>query len=159
VHCVGYFYYNGTLLRYGWKKQQRIGTGNGRMGKHWTRPQLEISRNNVLLTVHPSTTYISILKPTWCTSYSTNQTLNSDLHIPYVHSVLQYYIHKHRTALESHPNPLVEPLIHTTHTRRLKRRWTFDVILRCGQWTDTRANDITNSTLAYRELCTVFYDC
>jgi hypothetical protein len=22
----------------------------------------------------------------------------------------------------------VEPLIHTTHTRRLKRRWTFDVI-------------------------------
>jgi len=60
--------------------------------------------------------------------YVTNQTLHSDLHIPYVHSVLQDYIHKHRSALESHPNPLVEPLIHTTHTRRLKRRWTFDAI-------------------------------
>jgi hypothetical protein len=77
--------------------------------------------------------------------YVTNQTLHSDLH-----SVLQDYIHKHRLALESHPNPLVQPLIHTTHTKRLKRRWT---------WTDSRINDINNSTLAYRELCTVFSDC
>ena len=60
--------------------------------------------------------------------YVTNQTLHSDLHIPYVHSVLQDYIHKHQSALETHPIPLVEPLIHTTHTRRLKRCWTFDVI-------------------------------
>jgi len=60
--------------------------------------------------------------------YVTNQTLHSDLRIPYVHSVLQDYIHKHRSALEVHSNPLVEPLLHTTHTRRLKRRWTFDVI-------------------------------
>ena len=62
--------------------------------------------------------------------YVTNQTLHSNLHIPYVHSVLQDYIHKHRSALESHPNPLVETLIHTTQTRRMKRRWTFDVINR-----------------------------
>ena len=55
-------------------------------------------------------------------------TLHSDLYIPYVHAVMKDYIHKHRTALESHPNPLVEPLTHTTHTRRLKRRWTFDEI-------------------------------
>ena len=60
--------------------------------------------------------------------YITNQTLHSDLHIPYVHTVMKDYIHKHRTALESHPNPLVEPLTHTTHTRRLKRHWTFDEI-------------------------------
>jgi len=60
--------------------------------------------------------------------YVTNQTLHSDLRIPYVHSVLQDYIHKHRSALEVHSNPLVEPLLHTTHTRRLKRRWTFDEI-------------------------------
>ena len=60
--------------------------------------------------------------------YVTNQTLHSDLRILYVHSVLQDYIHKHRSALEVHSNPLVEPLLHTTHTRRLKRRWTFDVI-------------------------------
>ena len=52
--------------------------------------------------------------------YVTNQTLHSDLRIPYVHSVLQDYIHKHRSALEVHSSPLVEPLLHTTHTRRLK---------------------------------------
>jgi hypothetical protein len=80
---------------------------------------------------HISDTAIPIKTPPNCTNapwYVTNQTLHSDLHIPYVHSVLQDYIHKHRSALESHPNPLVEPLIHTTHTRRLKRRWTFDGI-------------------------------
>ena len=60
--------------------------------------------------------------------YVTNQTLHSDLRILYVRSVLQDYIHKHRSALEVHSNPLVEPLLHTTHTRSLKRRWTFDVI-------------------------------
>ena len=60
--------------------------------------------------------------------YVTNQTLHSDLRVPYVHSVLQDYIHKHRSALEVHSNPLVEPLLHTTHTRRMKRRWTFDAI-------------------------------
>ena len=60
--------------------------------------------------------------------YVTNQTIHSDLRIPYVHSVLQDYIHKHRSALEVHSNPLVELLLHTTHNRRLKRRWTFDVI-------------------------------
>jgi len=60
--------------------------------------------------------------------YVTNQTLHSDLRIPYVHSVLQNYIHKHRSALEVHSSPLVESLLHTTHTRRMKRRWTFDEI-------------------------------
>jgi hypothetical protein len=60
--------------------------------------------------------------------YVTNPTLHSDLHIPYVHTVLQEYIHKRRSALESHPNPLVEPSIHTTPTLRQKRRWTFDVV-------------------------------
>jgi len=60
--------------------------------------------------------------------YVTNQTLHSDLCIPYIHSVLQDYIHKHRSALEVHSNPLVEPLLHTAHTMRLKRRWTFDEI-------------------------------
>jgi hypothetical protein len=60
--------------------------------------------------------------------YVTNQTLHSDLRIPYVRSVLQDYIHKHRSALEVHSNLFVEPVLHTTHTRRLKRRWTFDEI-------------------------------
>ena len=32
------------------------------------------------------------------------------------------------TNIDQHWNPLMEPLIHTTHTWKLKRRWTFDVI-------------------------------
>ena len=78
-----------------------------------------------------SNTAIPVKTPPTITNapwYVTNQTLRSDLRIPYVHSVLQDYIHKHPSALEVHSNPLVEPLLHTTHTRRLKRRWTFDVI-------------------------------
>ena len=59
------------------------------------------------------------------------------LFIFYIQSVLKFkcktlvpkgYIHKHRSVLKVHSNSLVEPLLHTTHTRRLKRRWTFDVI-------------------------------
>jgi hypothetical protein len=31
------------------------------------------------------------------------------------------------TTLVSHPNALVEPVLHSEHNRRLKRRWTFDM--------------------------------
>ena len=58
--------------------------------------------------------------------YVNNQTLHTDLQIPFVHTVFQYHIRKHRNTLESHPNPLVEPILHSEHNRRLKRRWTFD---------------------------------
>ena len=47
--------------------------------------------------------------------YVTNQTLHSDLRIPYVHSVLQDYIHKHQWALEVHSNPSWN-LYSTQHT-------------------------------------------
>jgi len=77
--------------------------------------------------------------------YIINQTLHSDLHIPYVNSVLQEYTHKHRSALETHPNPLVEPLFHTTHNRRRKRRWTFDV-LNCGVVTGLAPGSTTQPT-------------
>ena len=29
---------------------------------------------------------------------------------------------------DSHPNPLMEPLVHPPNNKRLKRRWTFDEI-------------------------------
>jgi hypothetical protein len=58
--------------------------------------------------------------------YVTNQTFHSDLHIPLVRTVIQDCTHKHRTALVSHPNPLVKPMLHPAHNRRLKQRWTFD---------------------------------
>jgi len=58
--------------------------------------------------------------------YVTNNTLHSDLHIPYVHEVFQERIAIHRTAIASHPNPLMAPLLHLPTPRRLKRRWTLD---------------------------------
>ena len=64
-------------------------------------------------------------KISWCV---TNQTLHTDLQIPYVRTVIHDRINKHRIALASHPNPLVEPVLHPEHNRRLKRRLTFDLI-------------------------------
>jgi hypothetical protein len=58
--------------------------------------------------------------------YVTNHILHSDLHIPYVREVFQERIATHRTAIASHPNPLMVPLLHLPPTRRLKRRRTFD---------------------------------
>jgi len=60
--------------------------------------------------------------------YVTNHTLNSNLRIAYVREVFQERIANHRTAIVSHPNPLMAPLQHLPTTRRLKRRWTLDGI-------------------------------
>ena len=67
----------------------------------------------------------SITNAPW---YVSNQTHLSDLHIPHVHTVFRERTATHRTALNSHPNPLMEPLVHPPNNKRLKRRWTFDEI-------------------------------
>ena len=59
--------------------------------------------------------------------FVTNLTLYTDLRIPQVRTVFKQRIEIHRTALESHPNPLIEPIL-AQHNRRLKRRWTFDTL-------------------------------
>ena len=59
--------------------------------------------------------------------YVNNQTLHTDLQIPYVSTVILERINKHRIALATHPSPLVEPMLHPEHNRRLKRRCTFDL--------------------------------
>ena len=51
--------------------------------------------------------------------YVTNQTLHTDLQIPYVNTAIHDRNNKHRIALASHPNPLVEPMLHPEHNRRL----------------------------------------
>jgi hypothetical protein len=58
--------------------------------------------------------------------YMTNHKLHTDLRITYVRTVIHDRINKHHTTPVSHPNPIMEPLLQTTHNRRLKRRWTFD---------------------------------
>ena len=60
--------------------------------------------------------------------YVSNHTLHFDLHIPHVRTVFRERTAAHRTALNSHLNPLMEPLVHPPNHRRLKRRWTFDEI-------------------------------
>ena len=110
-----------------------------------------------------SNTAIPVKTPPYynkCAWYVTNQTLHSDLCIPYVHSVLQDYIHKTSISTRSPfqpPRGTFAP--HNTHQETEK---TVDIRcdkLRCSQWTNTWSNDTTNSELAYRELCTVFSDC
>jgi len=60
--------------------------------------------------------------------YVSNQILHSDLHITDAHTVFRERTATHRTAMDSHPNPLMEPLVHPPNNRRLKRRWTFNEI-------------------------------
>jgi hypothetical protein len=60
--------------------------------------------------------------------YVSNQTLHSHLHIPHVRTVFRERTATHHTTLDSHPNPLMEPLVHPPDNRRLKRKWTFDEI-------------------------------
>jgi hypothetical protein len=57
--------------------------------------------------------------------YVSNQTLHSDLDIPHVRTVFRERTATHHTTLDSHPNPLMEPLAHPPNNRHLKRRWTF----------------------------------
>jgi hypothetical protein len=58
--------------------------------------------------------------------YVSNHILHTDLRIPYVRTVLQKRIAKHRSTLTSHPNPLLESLLQPSYNRRFKGRWTFD---------------------------------
>ena len=57
--------------------------------------------------------------------FVTSLTLHSDVRIPQVRSVFKQRIEIHLTVLETHPNPLIEPIL-AQYNRRLKRRWTFD---------------------------------
>ena len=56
-----------------------------------------------------------------------NGTLRTDFTIPYVRDISHERINKHHNNLKAHPNPLLEPLLQPTNTRRLKRCWPFDL--------------------------------
>jgi hypothetical protein len=53
--------------------------------------------------------------------YVTNHTLHTDFNVPYVSEFKHERINNHHNNLEAHPNPLLEPLLQPTNTRRLKR--------------------------------------
>ena len=87
--------------------------------------------------------------------FVTNLTLHTDLRIPQVRSVFKQRIEIHRTALESHPNLVIEPIL-VQHNRRLKRRWTFDKLTSEGAAGRLLAYRLLrNSTLAHRNQ----YEC
>jgi len=88
-----------------------------------------IKTNIAIMQRYQSKIIRTIAKAPW---HVTNQTLHTDLQIPYFSTVIHEQINKHRIALAIHPNPLVEPLLHPEHNRRLKRRWTFDLTDRGG---------------------------
>ena len=47
-------------------------------------------------------------------------TLHTDFNIPYISDVIHEGINKHHNNLEAHPNPLLELLLQSMNTRRLK---------------------------------------
>jgi len=59
--------------------------------------------------------------------YVTNHTLRTDLNILYVRDVIHKRINMHHNKPEAHPIPLLEPLLQSINTRRLKRRWPLDL--------------------------------
>jgi hypothetical protein len=59
--------------------------------------------------------------------YVTNRALHTEFNITYVSDVIRERINKHHNNLEVHPNPLLEPLLQTINTRRLKRCWPLDL--------------------------------
>jgi len=83
--------------------------------------------------------------------YVSNHTLHSDLQVPYVHTVFRERTATHRAALDSHPNPLMEPLVHPPQALKKKMDIWRDT-LRKRRWTP-RSPPTWNSALAHRKLC------
>jgi hypothetical protein len=59
--------------------------------------------------------------------YVTNDMIHKDLGIPNVHEVIHDRRIKHRTKLQSHSNPLLQPLPRDNIIRRMQRRWPADL--------------------------------
>jgi len=57
----------------------------------------------------------------------TNRTRHADFNNPYVSEVIHERPNNHHNKLEAHPNALLEPLLQTVNTRRLKRCWSLDL--------------------------------
>jgi hypothetical protein len=60
--------------------------------------------------------------------YVSNFTLHEDLKIPYVREVIFEKFAKIQGKLETHPNPLLHPLLDIGQPRRLKRTQPVDLL-------------------------------
>ena len=59
--------------------------------------------------------------------YISNSTLHNDLGIPFINEVLHERSSKYHERLEVHPNTLLQPLLQTYNTRRLRRHLPIDL--------------------------------
>jgi hypothetical protein len=59
--------------------------------------------------------------------YVSNDTLHNDLGIPIISDVIKGRSNKHHNRLETHTNPLMQPLQEEPNFRRLKRRLPIDL--------------------------------
>ena len=78
-----------------------------------------------------------------------NRTLRTNINTPYVSDVIQERINKHHKNLAAHPNPLLEPLLQTINTGRLKRCWPLDLQGTWHRWMNTLPR---HSNIWYRSL-------
>jgi hypothetical protein len=59
--------------------------------------------------------------------YVTNQTLHTDLNIPYSNDVIREKSIIHHNTLARHPNDILQPPVEPQHNRRLRRYWPADL--------------------------------
>ena len=68
---------------------------------------------------HPAISIQTSQNYNQCPMVCLQPTLHSDLHILQVRTVFRERTATHHTTLDSHPNPLMEPLVHPPNNRRL----------------------------------------
>jgi hypothetical protein len=59
--------------------------------------------------------------------YVTNQTLHTDLYIPYINDVIREKSTIHHNKQARHPNDILQTLVEPQHNRRLRRYWPADL--------------------------------
>ncbi|PNF43750.1 hypothetical protein B7P43_G13710, partial [Cryptotermes secundus] len=59
--------------------------------------------------------------------YVNNQTLHTDLNIPYIKDVIREKSTTHQNKLANHQNDIQQPLVEPQHNRRLRRHWPADL--------------------------------
>jgi len=91
--------------------------------------------------------------------YVNNQTLHTDIQIPFVHTFFQDHIRKYRNTLEKHPSPLVEPLLFRAQQEVKTKMDHLRDRLRQRRWSFAKITDPTASTLVYRKPLCNASDC
>ncbi|PNF25701.1 hypothetical protein B7P43_G15612, partial [Cryptotermes secundus] len=65
--------------------------------------------------------------------YVNNQTLHTDLNIPYIKDDIREKSTSHHKKQANYPNDILQPLVEPQHNRRLRRHWPADLKENCGR--------------------------